>query len=169
MSRSSSSPRLINQGSPHPTKEAHTTNGSLDPSSSSSSSQLGPLTDPGRSFHLYPNDRFPSPSRNGVVYDIHNSTEHSNANLSSNGNRDFVKDFSPFFFQELLPLFLKGEYSAVFDTSLKFIFSYFNMNNPTPTVGNQGYNCYNNQITSTMSITRPCCFISTSHRCQSER
>lgn len=56
-----------------------------------------------------------------------------------------MKDIYKFFFQNLLPLFLKGEYSTVFDTSLKFILNYFNLNvSAHNSALNSASNRYNN-------------------------
>lgn len=124
-------------GNPHssshslsPTSAGHASDGPPGHFSSfASASQADIRIDPGRSVHLYPNGRIPSPSGNGVAYANYASADPLRANLSTGAERDFVKEFSSFFFQVLLPLVLKGEYSAVFDSSLKFILNFFKLVN----------------------------------------
>lgn len=122
----SSNRRSFTQADSRPAYEERAMEGT-SPHPSPFFSRTGPQVDPGRPLHLNPNGRTPSLSSNGVAFDKGN-----NSGASSTGDipycKDFVKDISNFFFQNLLPLFLRGEYSTVFDTSLKFIFNYFNMN-----------------------------------------
>lgn len=113
-----SPPSSTAQGSPLSSKEGHPNKGSRGNNSSSPPpSASGPRNDPGMLHHCYPNGRFPSPSGNGVAYDRHEPSDSTSSNHGFAINKNFIADFSTFFFKELLPLFFRGEYSTVFDAS----------------------------------------------------
>lgn len=78
---------------------------------------------PGREAHIYPNGRSTSQSGNGIAFRAGSLSPEWNRGDSP--RRNFSKDIANFFFQNLLPLILKGEYSSVLDSSISFILDYF--------------------------------------------
>lgn len=87
----------------------------------------GPHSDPGKEAHLYPNGRPVSQTGNGIAFrTVPTSPERD---CGDSPRRNFSKDIANFFFQNLLPLILKGEYSSVLDSSISFILDYFHSSN----------------------------------------